>query len=132
MCCYDEVMAKKSCKHKFDSAAAYFNWMDEHGLFRAGTEVEREDGNTYIVTRDGMSLKTPDGVYVCPIFLDPYNDQEFASLTCNAELTLEDIDPDKTEFPGMWEYYENQGAANEKALAEQLERLAQEQRMARK
>lgn len=117
-------MAKKSCKHTFDSAAAYFNWMDEHGFFRAGTEVEREDGNTYIVTRDGMSLKTRDGVYVCPIFLDPYNDQEFASLTCNTELRLEELDPDKTLYPDRWEYHEGQGAANEKALAEQLERLA--------
>lgn len=93
-------------KLKFDSAEAYCKWIGEHGWLTPGQEVLSEDGNTYIVCGDGMSLKTSDGVYVCALKLDPYINQKFAELACNVEETLEDIDPDKTLFPGNWAFGE--------------------------
>lgn len=96
-------------KLKFDSAEAYFGWIREHGWFTPGDEVQREDGNTYIVCGDGMSLKTSDNVYVCSLKLEPYKHQGFAELACNVEETLEDVDPDKTLFPGNWEFAEDWG-----------------------
>lgn len=100
------IEVKHRVKHKFDSVEAYFNWIEEHGWFTPGEEVIRENGKTYIVCGDGMSLKTPKGVYVCTMLLDPFKNQKFAHIVCNVEETLEDVDPDKTLFPGIWEHGE--------------------------
>lgn len=90
-------------KHKFRSAEEYFRWIEDHGWLTPGEEVQREDGKTYIVCGDGVSLKTPEGVYVCALRLDPYIHQGFFSVACNVEETLEDVDPDRTLFPEIWE-----------------------------